>query len=147
VYYAYRKGLGSSWSAPIRVNSDGGCATFPWISARGDGHVALAWYQTSYGREIPAVNSSTPYQDQVPRTAKWYLHAAAILGADQPDPEIVQTRVDTHGRLLAGPLERRLWDFCQLAIGPDGHLNIAFSKLVGEAPKAFFVRSTQDPFA
>ena len=81
------------------MNTGDGCATFPWITAGKDGNIALAWYETPYekkqpagrflralsagqslygGIEVPLFN----YQDNLPKEANWFLHSAAITGAE-----------------------------------------------------------------
>ncbi|MBW3594705.1 MAG: glycoside hydrolase, partial [Actinobacteria bacterium] len=164
VYYAVSTNNGKSWNKPVKVNTGGGCATFPWITAGDDGNIALAWYETPFekkqgaaeqffravsagrtlygGIKVPFFN----YQDNLPEDAPWFLHSAAVTGATSKNPKIVETRVDTKTPVLAGPMGRQLWDFLQLDIGPDGRIHIAFVKKFKDgAPQTWYVKSTGGP--
>jgi hypothetical protein len=144
VYYAASTDEGRSWNLPVKVSRGPGCATFPWIAAHRDGRIAVVWYQTPF-HETKTKKKGTAYQDKVGRKAPWYLHAAAVTRAHSSHPRIVRTRVDTDGPVVRGPLERKLWDFFQVAIGPDGRMDIAYSKFVEKAPKAFFTKNISGP--
>ncbi len=54
VYYAASTNGGKSWLDPVKVNTGPGRATFPWVTAGGDGKIALAWYET------PATKTADP---------------------------------------------------------------------------------------
>ncbi|MDP9068289.1 MAG: hypothetical protein M3N53_08100 [Actinomycetota bacterium] len=164
VYYAYSSNNGKSWSDPIKASSGPGCATFPWITADGDGGVGLAWYQTPTTKKanvaqrfLRAATGGTTlyggidlplaaYQDELPEDAPWYLHAAVIPKADTKRPRIYESRVPTETPVALGPLGRQLWDFLQLDIGPDGRLHITFaSKFKDAAPQTYYVTNTGGP--
>ncbi len=164
VYYAVSTNKGKSWQKPVKVNDGGGCATFPWIAAGDDGKIALTWYETP-GAKTPsptvqkllglsAPNRSAygidlalaPYQDELPENAPWYLHAAAIPNATAKSPSVVETRIDTKTPVLTGPMNRELWDFLQLAIGPKGEIVISFVKKYKDgAPQTWYVESKTGP--
>lgn len=112
VYLAVSSDRGQTWRQ-FRVNPDEGCSTFPWVAAGDDGRVAVTWYQ----------NPAAKGQNQVPATSEWRLHAAVITDATSDTPTV------THGALdrviHRGPLNRELWDFQQIDVGPDGRFHIA----------------------
>jgi len=164
VYYAASTNNGKSWRDPVKVNTGGGCATFPWITAGDNGKIALAWYETPYDKDQGATDTffqalsagrtlyggiKVPffnYQDNLPKDAPWFLHSAAVANATSNKPQVLETRVDTETPVLAGPMGRELWDFLQLDIGPDGRIHIAFVKKFKDgAPQTWYVRSTAGP--
>lgn len=162
VYYAASSDSGKSWGAPVKVSDGVGCATFPWVTAGGDGKIAIVWYQTPveetagagdqflraltaptvYGYTMPVA----PFQNEVADDAPWYLHAAAITDASGSAPVIDETRVKTKNPVLEGPMGRELWDFLQVDIGPDGRVHIAFvDKYKDVAPQTWYVGSRRGP--
>ena len=150
VYYASSTDDGKSWNEPVRVSSGRGCATFPWLAAGDDGKIAVVWYETPFSKELPGVTGAVAYQDAVPADATWGVHAAAITNATSAKPSITSAEIPTKGPILLGPLTRELWDFFQVAIGPDGRMYIAFvKKFTGEendtGPQTWFVKSTSGP--
>ena len=150
VYYAASTNDGKSWNKPVKVNSGGGCATFPWIAAGADGKISVVWYETQYSKTIPGVSQALAYQDAIPADTPWTVHAAAITRATAPKPSITSAEIPTKGPILLGPLQRELWDFFQVTIGPDGRMYIAFvKKFTGEendaGPQTWFVKSTSGP--
>ncbi|MDQ3876950.1 MAG: exo-alpha-sialidase [Actinomycetota bacterium] len=149
VYYGYYSVQDKQWHQN-KVPTGPGCATFPWIKAGADGKVALVWYQTDYDDEISSVNTNNQYQDAVPDTAEWYVHVAAISNARSADPSYTMGEVPTSGPILVGPLTRELWDFFQVAIDPQGHIDIAFAKKFSDGkpdsgPQTWFVKTTSGP--
>ncbi len=161
VFYAASTDLGKSWGDAVRVSDGPGCATFPWITAAGAGKVGLAWYQTPYTRDTPpgseflglltgryayGMNLALAPQDEVPQDANWYLHSAAVTDADSAKPHVVEARVKTKKPVAQGPLQRQLWDFLQLDIGPDGRLHITYAdKYKDIAPQTWYVSSKRGP--
>lgn len=113
VYLAVSSDRGETWKQ-YRVNPALGCATFPWVAAGDDGRVAVNWYYTT----------SKKGQNAVPATAEWKEQAAVITDAASDSPTITYGTLD---RVVhKGPLNRDLWDFQQIALGPDGRFHIAF---------------------
>lgn len=116
VYYTYRDTEGG-WSDPIMVGPAEGSHYFPWPAAGGPGKVAVAWYGTLDDTAGPNdVEDGTP----------WYLFLAASLDADTPDAHW-QTIVADPDPLLTGQVNRRLLDFVQTDIGPDGAIHVAYA--------------------
>lgn len=113
VYLTVSTDKGATWQQ-YRVNPDQGCSTFPWVAAGDGGRVAVAWYH----------NPSKAHQNSVPATSEWRMKTAVITGADTDAPLI------THGTLdrviHRGALNRALWDFQQVAVGPDGRFHVSF---------------------
>jgi hypothetical protein len=163
VYYAASTNGGKSWHDPVKVNTGPGCATFPWVTAGGNGKIALAWYetpatkradpgelalrtltgQTIYnGLELPLA----AFQDEVSDDAPWHLHVAAIRDAGAARPRIAEARVPTKTPVLLGPMDRELWDFLQLDIGPDGRVHVTYSdKYKDSAPQTWYVGTKGGP--
>ncbi len=157
VYYAASTNEGKSWGKPVKVNTGSGCATFPWITAKDNGDVALAWYETpatklatASERAVRSLTSPSAYgldlaltyQDELPADARWFLHAALIDDAASKRPNINEEQVPTKTPVLEGPLGRTLWDFLQIDFGPDGRVHIAFvEKYQATAPETWYVSS------
>lgn len=115
VQLAVSSDRGATWRQ-FQVNPGGGCATFPWVAAGDDGRVAVTWYH----------NPSSRSQNQVPASSEWRVQAAVISEAASATPTV------THGTLdhviHKGSLGRDLWDYQQIAVGPDGRFHIAFAE-------------------
>jgi hypothetical protein len=119
------------------VSESGGRATngtyvWPWISAGSRGRVAVSW--------IGAFDEvdSTQYG------GNWYIFTTYLLGADTATPQIIPLRV-TPDPIHEGPIcqsgtfcqvssmqgvdsgDRRLGDFFETTVGPDGYLYGAWS--------------------
>ena len=106
---------GATWHQ-YRVNPEVGCATFPWVVAGDDGRVALSWYY----------NSAKKSQNTVPATSEWRMQSAVITGADTESPVVTYGTLD---RVIhRGPLNRELWDFQQVALGPDGRFHVIMAE-------------------
>ncbi|MEA2477257.1 MAG: hypothetical protein QOC87_1456 [Actinomycetota bacterium] len=149
VYYGYYSVQDKSWHQ-VKVPTGPGCATFPWIKAGADGKVALVWYQTDYSKKIPSVTPNNGYQDAVPADAEWYAHVAAITNARGPNPHFTMGEIPTNGPVLVGPLARELWDYFQVAIDPQGYIDVAFVKKFidgkpDSGPQTWFVKTTSGP--
>ncbi|MFN2595541.1 MAG: hypothetical protein ABR579_11710 [Actinomycetota bacterium] len=150
VYYGFYDVQDKSWHQ-VRVPTGQGCATFPWIKAGADGKLALVWYQTDFDKKIPSVSASgSGYQDAVPATAEWYAHVAAITNARGPHPNFTMGEIPTNGPILVGPLGRELWDYFQVAIDPQGYIDVAFVKKFidgkpDSGPQTWFVKTTSGP--
>lgn len=155
VYYAASTNKGKSWQKPVRVNDAGGCATFPWIAARDQGEVALAWYETPRMRKsasgavasvlrssfsVYGIDVNLTYQDEVPAKQPWHLHVALVRKAHTKNPIVVEQRVPHKTPVLQGPLGRELWDFLQLDIDKEGQVHVAYvDKYKDSAPQTWYV--------
>jgi hypothetical protein len=119
VYLTESRDGAATWTQPVAINRDPrGCATFPAIAAGAPGRIAVGYYQET---------ASATGQDHVPDKAPWYLHVEYNTNA-VTDPRGFVDSVADPTPVLFGPLMRRLWDFFQIAIGPDGSANIAYSQ-------------------
>ncbi len=86
VYYSYSTTHGTSWHGPYQVNSaPANTAIFPWVSARGNGHIDVVYYGTSY---YDGVNSP----DNYPASAAWYVYFAQNLSATTAGSAFTQTQ-------------------------------------------------------
>ena len=135
VYYAASRDGGRTWGRKVRVSDGKGCAVFPWITGGARGRVALAWYEA----DAPIAHADaapTPPPGAPPGTeakpATWYLNAGVVLNADRR-PQIVRGVADPNP-VHYGPLLRELWDFLQIAVGPDGRFHIAYVEDVTAGP-------------
>lgn len=122
IYYAASNDGGATWTPKVRVDGRG-CSAFPWITAGDSGRIAIAWYET------PAPG---PHPDEVSDDAEWFLKAAVVTSA-ATQPRLA-TGVADPNPVHIGPLLRDLWDYLQIATGPDGRFHIAYSEDVTAGP-------------
>lgn len=114
--------LGLTWSTPERV-SEGNAATFPWIVAGADGHVAVAWYEADV-----AGNPNT-----VPASASWNVRLASRSSWDGSWERARVSATPNHVGPLCmngagcGGIDRDLLDYFELAIGPDGTMHVVWA--------------------
>ena len=125
VYYASSRDGGHRWTRKVRVGDGKGCAVFPWITAGDHGRAAIAWYETDANG--PNADDLHPATSEVGAAEPWYLHAAVILERSPTRRQIVAAVADPTPVHL-GPLFRELWDFLQIAVGPDGRFHIAYAE-------------------
>ncbi len=137
VYYAYSTDEGATWSEPARVNAAGGTHTFPWIAARRDGVVGVAWYET-------AGNGTA---GTAPADAAWrvaYAETASGHDADAAWTEAVVTPEPMHeGPICANglgcnmpapvgtPGDRDLLDFFEIAFDAEGRIHLVWADDTG----------------
>jgi hypothetical protein len=125
VYVSASVDHGQTWGAPVKVNSTLGCATFPWIDAGDPGHIVVAWYQ-SLTRKA---------QNSMPAASTWELHTAISTNFLDAAPSFTEATLP-NVTIDKGPLNRDVWDFLQVAVGPDGRFNIAYSEdVTGVCPQ------------
>lgn len=109
-----------------------GTYVWPWISAGSEGRFAVTWFG-SYLEE-PSDEQSGP----------WHVFSATVVDATTPRPTVVVSRL-TPDPMHAGPIcqagttcqvdsmqgdpngDRRLGDFFETTVGPDGYLYGAWS--------------------
>ena len=133
VYLAASADRGETWTQ-YRVNPEqGGCATFPWVAAGDDGRIAATWYE----------NPSPKSQNTVPGNSEWHLRAAVITDAASASPTVTYGTMDQV--IHKGPLNRDLWDFQQIDVGPDGRFHIA--AVEDQTPECSGTLSTQGSLA
>jgi hypothetical protein len=144
VYYAYSRNRGKSWSAPIQVTHGPGCSTFPWIDAHGrSGALALAYYDTPSTKQQKG-NEGAAYQDNVRKTARWFVHVAYIGDADTSHPNVIDRRVPFPHPVFLGPLLRQGWDYLGVSLWHDGVIRAVFvDKYRDSAPRTWFVQTKE----
>jgi hypothetical protein len=113
---------GTTWTEPQALRAEG-LNFLPWVAARGDGQVAVAWYG----------GNATGEPEEAGEDARWYAFVAERQGRGQP------FRIGTVGEepVKQGPMcpkgaacaaNRELLDYVSLAYGPDGRLHMAFAR-------------------
>lgn len=108
-------------------NADNGTYVWPWVSAGSAGRLAVTW--------IGAFQDA----DSGDYGGNWYIFSAYLIGADTDAPQVIPVRV-TPAPIHEGPIcqsgttcqvssmagadsgDRRLGDFFETTIGPDGYL-------------------------
>lgn len=134
IYYSYSTDHGTTWSAPVQVNSGvpmvSGAATaiFPWSTANNAGHIDIVYYGTSY---YDGVNPP----DNYPMSAAWYVFFAQNLSATQPGSSFTQvtaTPIVHYGGVCEGGItctgNRDLYDDFGVAANPiTGFASIVYS--------------------
>lgn len=109
-----------------------GTYVWPWISAGSKGRIAVTWIGSF---------EETPSDEY---GGNWYIFSTYVIGADSDKPQVVPVRV-TPDPIHEGPIcqagtgcqvqsmqgidsgDRRLGDFFETTIGPDGYLYGAWS--------------------
>lgn len=129
IYYSYSTDHGSTWSAPVQVNSGlSATAIFPWSVANNAGHLDIVWYGTSY---YDGVNPPDSY----PMSAAWYVYFAQNLSATTPGSGFTQvqaTPINHKGGVCEGGISctgnRDLYDDFGVAVNPkSGFASIVYS--------------------
>jgi hypothetical protein len=130
IWFASSHDHGQTFYGPFRINQNGIQGNMPWIAAGDSGRVDIVFYGTT-GTEDP----STTTNDQ------WNVFFAQSLNANSREPVFTVSQASDHvshiGQIcnigiLCGPsplnqTTRNLLDFFQVAIGPDGLANIAYT--------------------
>lgn len=130
-YYTYSKDHGESWSEPVKVSKGaasptaGGATVYVTGQAGAPGVLDIAWLETTKG---------IGPDDEA---GEWDVVFAQVRGADTAKPTIDVSTVSDHtihkgaicqmGLLCVTGGDRSLGDFFELAIGPDGMAQIAWS--------------------
>lgn len=130
-----QSGLAAYSNAPDESSATNGTYVWPWISAGSAGRFAVTWFG-SYIEE----DSST-------QSGPWYVFSATVVDATSASPTVVVSRL-TPDPMHAGPIcqsgttcqvdsmqgdpygDRRLGDFFETTVGPDGYLYGAWSNTV-----------------
>jgi hypothetical protein len=130
VWFASSNDHGKTFYGPFKINPNGIQGNMPWIAAGDNGRVDIVYYGTS-GTEDPTTSL----------TNEWNVFFAQSLNATDREPVFAVSQASDHithkgpicniGILCPpNPLNqtsRRLLDFFQVAIGPDGLANIAYA--------------------
>lgn len=139
-YHAQSPDAGESWTAPTPLRSEG-LNFLPWLEARDDGDVAVAWYGGNH----------TGDPQEAPSDASWYAYLARRPG---PTADWTVEKADPRP-VKEGPLcpigatcgdERELLDYANVEFGEDRlHVSFARSSTVTDAPQAALVHHTAAP--
>lgn len=108
-----------SFTPPVNVAPAGMRGYFSWIGAGGPGKVAVAWY----GRVEDAANAARLGV----KSDEWNLYLTVSMDADSKTPHWATVLVDPEP-VGKGQLGRRLGDFMQVAIAPNGGIHIAYAR-------------------
>jgi hypothetical protein len=129
-YYVVSTDHAKTWSKPVRVDGNPatkGATVYATGSAGAPGVLDLAWYESD-----DAASPDDP-------SAHWYVDFAQVRNAAGKAPSITRSRISDHivhhgsicqkGILCVSRLgdDRSLGDFFELAIGPDGMAQVAWT--------------------
>lgn len=111
--------VGDAFNAPSQaIPKDDLDVYFTWASAGAPGAVAVAYYGAVKDDETAKANGLDPNA--------WYLFTSFSTDAASAKPHWATVLVDPEP-LGYGQLGRRLGDFMQVAVGPDGAIHIAYA--------------------
>lgn len=145
VYLTSSMDQGATWLPPVQVNSgaDTSYAILPWIVAGSPGVVDLTWYGSN-------ITNST-------QAADWHLYFAQTTNALSGNPTFTQVQAISQvvhnkdiclkGGACGSTGNRRLAEYYQIALDPDGNANIAFTDTVNNTDatgdgRTWFTRQT-----
>jgi hypothetical protein len=148
VYLMSSSDQGANWLAPVKVNN--GAATsyaiFPWIVAGSPGVVDITWY----GANITASTEA----------ADWHLYFSQVTNALSNSPTFSQVQAVPqiiHNKDIClkggacGTGNRKLAEYYQITLDPDGNANIAFTDTVNNNAtgdgRTWFTKQTTGPSA
>jgi hypothetical protein len=151
VYVAVSTDTGNTWSTPINLSGNGHSAIFPWVAAGEAGRANVAWYQAN----DPIIDNGP---DLGKPTTTWDIVMAQSIDATSATPhwdkKVVVSGFHTGSICTGGlscvgpqnagllnapnPYDRRVLDFFEMAIDPNGNALIAYPK---DRPQ-----TTGDPF-
>ncbi len=116
--YAVKRSPDGNWSQPIRISPEQGTHHLPWAASSAEGTLALAWYGTLDDEAGP---------NEVDEEARWDLYTAVTVDGTSQDPGFQLANPDPK-LVHEGPMNRKLLDFLQIEIGPDGAIHIAYAQ-------------------
>jgi hypothetical protein len=130
IWFASSHDHGQTFYGPFKINPTGIQGDMPWIAAGDNGRVDIVYYGTA-GTEDPTTSA----------TNQWNVFFAQSLNAADREPVFTVSQASDHVNhigqicnigILCGPsplnqTTRNLLDFFQVAIGPDGLANIAYT--------------------
>jgi hypothetical protein len=129
VWFASSRDHGKTYYGPFKINPNGLQGNMPWIAAGDNGRVDIVFYGTT-GTEDPTTSTNN----------EWNVFFAQTLNATDREPVFTVSQASDHimhkgpicniGILcppIGNPTGRKLADFFQVAIGPDGLANIAYA--------------------
>lgn len=133
IHMAHRAPDGS-WDGPHQVSPPGGTHHLPWAATGAEGSLAVAWYGTPDDVAGP---------NDVAEEARWSVYVSASLDAASGEPSFQRVEADPEP-VHQGPMDRKLLDFLQVDIGPDGAIHVAYAQDRDGQPdeRTQYVRST-----
>lgn len=122
LFHSESRDLGLTWSEP-RALTAGGLHFLPWVAARGDGQVAIAWYG----------GNSTGKPEDAAETAEWFAYVAERKVPGEPwtlgvasGPTPVKTGpMCPKGAACTG--NREILDYPSVVYDANGGLHVAFA--------------------
>jgi hypothetical protein len=152
---------GKNFYGPWKVSSGVGTSVFPWVAAGDAGRVDIVWYQSnSVGPPLVADPTNpgtlTGGSNNMPTGSTWNVMFAQSLNATSREPAFAISQASDHvmhtGSISTGGLtgifnDRSLGDFFEVAIGPDGLANIAFTDTSVSPNVIAYTRQTSGPIA
>ncbi len=155
-YYAYSTDHAATWSAPVKLDDNPipeGATVFSTGASVSPGVVDFAWIETD-----KAANTDD-------KDALWYINMAQVRDAASEHPQIARSRVSDHPMhrgdiCLHGTLcqlapnglgggSRTLGDFFEMAIGPDGLAQVAWTDdgREGDPRQVYWAKQSSGPAA
>lgn len=136
IYYAASTDEGETWGDPVRVSVHGGASLLPWIEAREDGRLAVAYYGAPSHAGLPW---------KVGEDASWFPFATEVRHATADAPELFHTRMTdaavadgpecgTNNTGCPGGVAGNLRDYMGADLGPDGRVHVAWTMDHEEGP-------------
>ena len=131
VYLMSSSDQGANWLNPVKVNNgaDTSYAILPWMVAGSPGVVDITWYGSN-------ITDST-------QVADWHLYFSQVTNAlsnsptfrqVQAIPQVVHNKdICLKGGACGSTGNRRLAEYYQLTLDPDGNANIAFTDTVNNS--------------
>ena len=134
IYYAYSSDEGRTWSKPLRVNTNGNTAIWPWIGVGDEGRVGIAWFEadTALAGHNAATQGTHGWR-VVGATSITALGCAGgkapsfAVGVMTPDPIHKGTICQGGTACQATLTDRRLGDYFSVDVDGDGMLYAGYS--------------------
>ena len=150
VYLMSSSDQGANWLTPVKVNNgaDTSYAILPWMVAGSPGVVDITWYGSN-------ITDST-------QAADWHLYFSQVTNALSNSPTFSQVQAISQvvhnkdiclkGGACGSTGNRRLAEYYQIALDPDGNANIAFTDTVNNSDtggdgRTWFTKQTNGPSA
>ncbi|MHB8606161.1 MAG: sialidase family protein [Thermoplasmatota archaeon] len=127
IFMATSSDHGNTWTLPVAVSPLKHTAIFPWIVAGDAGRVAVAWYETDKVGDPNTMANGTLWN------AYTAISTNALAGdATRFDVTKMSDAPVHDGKLCTGGSScdsnyRRLLDFFEIAVSPDGKLNAVYT--------------------
>ena len=103
IWFTHSGNKGTSWAAPVKVNSDQGTHYFPWIAAGSTGRVDFIWLSSS---------DFTPTDAEL---SPWFVTFAQTVDGNTATPKFAQTSASTSVMHVGGICTNGI--FCSVTNG------------------------------